>query len=82
MSAFIIKAIIYLEDKDLVGEVLTEAHRSGIRVIGRYDFSRARKDVYDAHPIGFINEKMAERSRMTTASILPVSTVVIIMRKP
>ena len=43
--------------KDLVGEVLTEAHRSGIRVIGRYDFSRTRKDVYDAHPDWFYKRK-------------------------
>ena len=28
--------------KDLVGAVLNEAHKSGIRVIGRYDFSRTR----------------------------------------
>src|ERR687892_473681 len=33
--------------KDLVGDVIREAHKSGIRVIGRYDFSRTRKEVYD-----------------------------------
>jgi len=43
--------------KDLVGEVLKEAHQSGIRVIGRYDFSRTRKEVYDAHPEWFYKKK-------------------------
>ena len=43
--------------KDLVGDVLNEAHKSGIRVIGRYDFSRTRKEVYDAHPDWFYKRK-------------------------
>ncbi|MCB9281304.1 MAG: hypothetical protein H6562_20625 [Lewinellaceae bacterium] len=45
------------EGKDLVGEVLDEAHRSEIRIIGRFDFSRARKAVYDAHPEWFYAQK-------------------------
>jgi len=43
--------------KDLVGELLREAHKSGIRVIGRYDFSRTRKEVYDDHPEWFYKRK-------------------------
>ncbi len=43
--------------KDLIGEVLSEAHKSGVRVIGRYDFSRTRKEVYDAHPNWFYKRK-------------------------
>lgn len=43
--------------KDLAGEVLKEAHHSGIRVIARYDFSRTRKEVYDAHPEWFYKKK-------------------------
>jgi Hypothetical glycosyl hydrolase 6 len=43
--------------KDLVADVLNEAHISGIRVIGRYDFSRTRKEVYDAHPEWFYRRK-------------------------
>lgn len=43
--------------KDLVANVIKEAHKSGIRVIGRYDFSRTRKDVYDAHPEWFYQTK-------------------------
>jgi len=46
--------------KDLVGEVLKEAHKSGIRVIGRYDFSRTRKEVYTAHPEWFYKRKDGE----------------------
>lgn len=43
--------------KDLAGDVLKEAHQSGIRVIARYDFSRTRKEVYDAHPEWFYKKK-------------------------
>jgi Hypothetical glycosyl hydrolase 6 len=43
--------------KDLVGDVIKEAHANGIRVIGRFDFSRARKEVYDAHPEWFYQRK-------------------------
>jgi hypothetical protein len=43
--------------KDLAGEVLQEAHKSGIRVIARYDFSRTRKEVYDVHPEWFYKKK-------------------------
>jgi len=38
---------------DTFGEVLREAHKRGIRVIGRFDLSKAHKDVYDAHPEWF-----------------------------
>jgi hypothetical protein len=43
--------------KDLVGDVINEAHKNNIRVIGRFDFSRTRKDVYDAHPEWFFKKK-------------------------
>jgi hypothetical protein len=39
--------------KDLLREVLNEAHRQKMRLIGRFDFSRARKEVYEAHPEWF-----------------------------
>lgn len=45
------------EGKDLVGDVIREAHRSGIRIIARFDFSRARKAVYQAHPEWFYAQK-------------------------
>ena len=38
---------------DTFGEVLQQAHARGIRVIGRFDLSKARKDAYDAHPEWF-----------------------------
>ena len=41
------------EGRDLVGDVLREAHGRGIRVIGRFDFSRARRAVLEAHPEWF-----------------------------
>ena len=41
------------EGKDLVGDVITLAHENDMRVIGRFDFSRAIKKVYDAHPEWF-----------------------------
>ncbi len=48
------------EGKDLVGELVSEAHQQGIRVIGRFDFSRTRKEVYDAHPDWFYKRKDGE----------------------
>jgi hypothetical protein len=39
--------------RDLFGEVLAEARRRGIRVIGRFDLSKTQKPVFDAHPEWF-----------------------------
>jgi hypothetical protein len=46
------------EGRDLFGEILKEAHKRDIRVVSRWDFSKARKEVYDAHPDWFF--KMAD----------------------
>lgn len=46
--------------KDLFGEVLREAHKRGIRVIGRFDLSKTRKDVFDAHPEWFFRKANGE----------------------
>ncbi len=43
--------------RDLFGEVLQEAHRKGIRVIGRFDLSKAHKPVFDAHPEWFFKRR-------------------------
>ena len=43
---------------DTFGEVLSEAHARHIRIVSRWDFSKARKDAYDAHPEWFF--KMAD----------------------
>jgi hypothetical protein len=45
-------------NQDTFGEVLREAHARNIRVAKRCDFSKTRKDVYDAHPDWFF--KMAD----------------------
>ena len=42
--------------RDLFGEVLREAHGHGIRVVGRYDLSKTRKAVFDAHPEWFFRQ--------------------------
>ncbi|HEV2485658.1 MAG TPA: hypothetical protein VGT08_09015 [Terracidiphilus sp.] len=39
--------------QDTFGEVVREAHAHKIRVVSRWDFSKAHKDVYDAHPDWF-----------------------------
>lgn len=41
------------QGRDTFGEVLRVAHPRGIRVVGRFDFSRTRKEVFDAHPDWF-----------------------------
>lgn len=38
---------------DLVGQVLEEAHRNGIRLVGRFDFSKATRPVFEEHPDWF-----------------------------
>ena len=42
--------------RDTFGEVLREAHARPIRVVSRWDFSKAHKDVYDAHPDWFFKK--------------------------
>jgi hypothetical protein len=37
-------------DRDLLGEIIAEAHAHDLRVIARVDFSRAREEVFQAHP--------------------------------
>lgn len=44
------------EGRDFFGAALKEAHRRGIRVVGRFDFSKTRKDAYDAHPEWFFRK--------------------------
>ena len=41
---------------DTFGEVLAEAHRRGLRIVGRFDFSKTHKDAYDAHPEWFFKK--------------------------
>jgi len=42
--------------KDMFGDILREAHARKIRVVGRYDFSKTPKPVYDAHPEWFFRK--------------------------
>jgi hypothetical protein len=46
--------------RDMFGEVLELAHKNGIRVIGRFDFSKTEKPVYDAHPEWFFRTSTGE----------------------
>ena len=45
------------KDRDLVDEVVKKAHQNNIRVIARFDFSRTRQAVYEAHPEWFYTKK-------------------------
>ena len=45
---------------DTFGEVLQQAHARGIRVIGRFDFSKAQKPVFEAHPEWFMKRASGE----------------------
>lgn len=44
------------EGRDFFGDALREAHARGIRVVGRFDFSKTRKDAFDAHPEWFFRQ--------------------------
>lgn len=46
--------------RDVFGEVLKEAHGRNIRVVGRFDFSKTRKEVFDAHPEWFFRKASGE----------------------
>ncbi len=43
--------------RDTFGDVLRLAHARGIRVIGRFDLSKTRKEVFDAHPDWFFRRE-------------------------
>ena len=45
------------QGRDLLGEVLSEAHLRHIRVIGRFDLSKTQKPVFDAHPEWFFKRR-------------------------
>jgi hypothetical protein len=42
--------------RDMFGDVVRECHARKIRVVGRYDLSKTRKDVFDAHPEWFFRQ--------------------------
>jgi Hypothetical glycosyl hydrolase 6 len=42
--------------RDMFNEVLSECHKRNIRLVGRFDFSKTRKEVYDAHPEWFFRK--------------------------
>src|SRR5689334_12504225 len=44
------------DGRDLFGDVLALSHKRGIRVVGRFDFSKTRKTVFDAHPEWFFKK--------------------------
>jgi hypothetical protein len=46
--------------RDMFGDVLRESHARKIRVVGRFDFSKTRKAVYDAHPEWFFRQANGE----------------------
>ncbi|WP_442581381.1 beta-galactosidase trimerization domain-containing protein [Mesorhizobium sp. ASY16-5R] len=47
-------------DRDLLGEMIGAAHRHGIKVIGRYDLSKATKIAFDAEPSWFCRDSKGE----------------------
>ncbi|MDE3198531.1 MAG: hypothetical protein KGN84_19440, partial [Acidobacteriota bacterium] len=46
--------------RDLFGDVLRKAHDRHIRVVGRFDFSKTQKRVFDAHPEWFFRQANGE----------------------
>jgi hypothetical protein len=46
--------------RDMFGAVLREAHARRIRVVGRFDMSKTRKAVFDAHPEWFFRQANGE----------------------
>lgn len=50
----------YMQE-NMLGDVITKCHDAGIRVIVRFDFSRAHKSIFDAHPDWFYISPKGER---------------------
>lgn len=46
--------------RDMFGEVLNKAHARHILVVGRFDFSKTAKPVFDAHPEWFFRQANGE----------------------
>jgi hypothetical protein len=46
--------------RDMFGDVLRAAHAQKIRVVGRFDFSKTPKAVFDAHPEWFFRQANGE----------------------
>ncbi len=46
--------------RDMFGDVLRECHARKIRVVGRYDLSKTRKEVFEAHPEWFFRQANGE----------------------
>ena len=47
--------------ENMLGDVIRKCHEHGIRVIVRFDFSRAHKSIFDAHPDWFYISPEGER---------------------
>jgi hypothetical protein len=50
----------YMKD-DMLGEVISKCHENGIRVIVRFDFSRAHKSIFEKQPDWFYLSPKGER---------------------
>lgn len=48
-------------NKNMLGDVVQKCHTAGIRVIVRFDFSRAHKSIFDMHPDWFYISPAGER---------------------
>lgn len=48
-------------DPEMLGEVISKCHQNGIRVIVRFDFSRAHKSIFEKHPDWFYLSPKGER---------------------
>lgn len=46
--------------RDLFGDTVRECHARGIRVVGRFDLSKARRAAYEAHPEWFFRQANGE----------------------
>jgi len=47
--------------ENMLGDVITKCHAEGIRVMVRFDFSRAHKSIFDKHPDWFYISPYGER---------------------
>jgi hypothetical protein len=60
-----------------LGRIIDKCHQNGIRVIVRFDFSRAHKTVFDAHPDWFYISPKGERIINTDKYVVSINAAYV-----
>ncbi|WP_339790607.1 alpha-amylase family protein [uncultured Imperialibacter sp.] len=59
--------------ENMLGDVISKCHENGIRVIVRFDFSRAHESIFDRHPDWFYLSPKGERIRNDDMYVISIN---------